>query len=216
MKKGFTPAELLIALAIVGAISVMTIPTLVSNYRAHVASVRLKKFYSNMRTAIQISEIKNCRAINWDKEDRVYNENGSNNMEENNKNAAAFFDRYLAPYFKYKTKTLQDKSYQYYLPDGSSFKFWNFNCIDIYYDINGNDNKPNKMGADVFDFLNCLDDDMRNAYFGNKLDIFNTYGTGLVKTRKDALKQCKQAPEYCSTLLMYDGWKLKKDYPYNP
>ena len=63
MKKGFTLAELLIALAIVGAISVMTIPTLVSNYRAHVASVRLKKFYSNMRTVIQISEIKTAEQL---------------------------------------------------------------------------------------------------------------------------------------------------------
>lgn len=53
--KAFTLAELLIALAIIGVLSVITIPAMISNYRAHVASARLKKFYSNMRTAIQIS-----------------------------------------------------------------------------------------------------------------------------------------------------------------
>ena len=214
MKKGFTLAELLIALAIVGAIAVMSVPTLVSSYRQHVASVRLKKFYLNMKTAIQMSEIKNGRAVNWSKEATVYDDKGKQNNEENNRIGDTFFDTYLAPYLRYKYKKYEKGNTAYYFNDGSSFYLWNGACLDIIYDTNGAVDRPNQEGKDRFRFLICLDDNQRKGWHGNSNAVFSTYGPGKAESRAKALSLCKQKPAYCSTLLLYDGWVFKKDYPY--
>lgn len=52
MKKGFTLAETLITLVIVGTVAAMTIPSLVGNYRYKVYSASLKKTYSQLSDAI--------------------------------------------------------------------------------------------------------------------------------------------------------------------
>lgn len=178
--KAFTLAELLIALAIIGVLSVITIPAMISNYRAHVASARLKKFYSNMRTAIQISEIKNGRVANWD-----MNPNGENSADDGDR----FFMTYLAPYLKYSSKKKIGGSkgrYEYILPDGSSFQVFQGACIDFRYDVNGKD-KPNEYGKDKFCFLLCNNESANHGYFGNSRQYFGARGDGIT-TRAQAIK----------------------------
>ncbi len=43
-KKGFTLAEILITLGIIGIVAAMTIPTLISNYKKKEYSTKIKKF----------------------------------------------------------------------------------------------------------------------------------------------------------------------------
>lgn len=216
--KAFTLAELLIALAIIGVLSVITIPAMISNYRAHVASARLKKFYSNMRTAIQISEIKNGRVANWD-----MNPNSKNTADDGDR----FFMTYLAPYLKYSSKKKiiiggPKGRYEYILPDGSSFQVFQGACIDFRYDVNGKD-KPNEYGKDKFCFLLCNNERSNHWYFGNSRQYFGARGDGIT-TRAQAIKECsKKSWKYaeegnvkCAKLLEMDGWEFKKDYPYKP
>lgn len=65
MRKGFTLAEVLITLGIIGVVAALTIPTLISNYKTKEASVRLKKFYSMMNQAIQLSTLDNGQTSTW-------------------------------------------------------------------------------------------------------------------------------------------------------
>ena len=52
MKKGFTLAEVLITLGIIGVVAALTMPTLMSNYRKHQTVTQLKKAYSEISQAI--------------------------------------------------------------------------------------------------------------------------------------------------------------------
>ena len=81
MKKGFTLAEVLITLAIIGIVAAMTIPTLVNNYRKKDTTAKLKKFYSTMIQAIQLSELENGTSANWSKKDIAYDEEGNIDTE---------------------------------------------------------------------------------------------------------------------------------------
>lgn len=46
---GFTLAEVLITLGIIGVVAAMTIPVMISSYNKHITETRLKKFYSSTK-----------------------------------------------------------------------------------------------------------------------------------------------------------------------
>ena len=64
-KKGFTLAEVLITLAVIGIVAAMTIPTVMNKYNQILAETRLKLFYSTMNNAIALSEIANGYKTTW-------------------------------------------------------------------------------------------------------------------------------------------------------
>lgn len=53
MKQGFTLAEVLVTLSIVGVIAILTIPSLVKNYRYKVYSSSIEKAYSQISAAVK-------------------------------------------------------------------------------------------------------------------------------------------------------------------
>ncbi len=55
MKKGFTLAEVLITLGIIGVVAAMTIPTLISNYQKRQFVTGLQKGYSIMNNALKMA-----------------------------------------------------------------------------------------------------------------------------------------------------------------
>ena len=59
MQKGFTLAEVLITLGIIGIVAAMTLPALIQNYQEAVLTTRAKKSYSEISQAIQLFEAKN-------------------------------------------------------------------------------------------------------------------------------------------------------------
>ena len=52
MEKGFTLAEVLVTLGIIGVVAALTMPALIANYKKTEYSARLKKFNSTMQQAI--------------------------------------------------------------------------------------------------------------------------------------------------------------------
>ena len=55
MKKGFTLAEVLITLGIIGVVAAMTIPTLMTKYAKQRTETQLVKFYSMMNQTLRMS-----------------------------------------------------------------------------------------------------------------------------------------------------------------
>ncbi len=57
-RKGFTLAEVLIVLGVIGIIAALTIPTLMAEWKSRADAVRVKKFYSTTAQAIELAKIK--------------------------------------------------------------------------------------------------------------------------------------------------------------
>ena len=59
LKNGFTLAEVLITLGIIGVVAALTIPTLIGNYQKKEVAVRLQKMYNTIQNAISLAEEEN-------------------------------------------------------------------------------------------------------------------------------------------------------------
>jgi prepilin-type N-terminal cleavage/methylation domain-containing protein len=199
---GFTLAEVLISMSIIGVIAAMTIPTLQYNYKKKEYSTKLKKFYSSIENAIIDMEASNGsfrelqKPTTYESCYKWYMDN---------------LDPYIGhAYVKSSSRTV-------YYKDGSKLDtFYPGSCMDIIYDVNG-DRKPNKEGYDRFRFLFCFTDSNRAQWFNNKDVFFGTYGSGIntqTTTREIMLEKCKSSTPYCTKLLQNDQWEFKSDYPF--
>lgn len=221
MKKAFTLAEVLITLGIIGVVAAMTLPALVAHYKTKELSTALKKFYSVINQAVTFSIAEYGDIENWDKENEKYDEDGVSDRVENANRSQKFFLKYLAPYLKYTSidraitpeegEDLKSYELKVNLADGSVLYLHNGGCIDMTVDLNGNKN-PNKSAIDQFTFVLCSEKNQRTSWCGTK--PFCSYAKARQPDRETALSKCKQFPIYCSTLLLYDGFEFKKDYPY--
>ena len=209
--KGFTLAEVLITLGIIGVVAAMTLPTLIQKQQRIETSSRLKKFYSAMSQAILLSEKDNGEVQYWPKEGIVYDDDGNYDYDANSVLSDAFFRKYFAPYLKYTSAEKDPEYYNYtkvIFADGSCMYFRNGGCYDIRYDTNGGKN-PNKLGRDQFMFLLCPR--RESVYFMPK-SAFKGYGINT--SREQLLNNCRSTGNQCASLLQYDNWEFKEDYPF--
>jgi len=65
-RAAFTLAEVLITLGIIGVVAAMTMPTLIQKHRKSVVETGLKKFYTTMNQAIQLSVNDNGETKYWE------------------------------------------------------------------------------------------------------------------------------------------------------
>lgn len=223
-RDGFTLAEVLITLGIIGVVAAMTLPVLIQNHKKTEASSRLKKFYSSISQAVVLSEAENGDISGWNKQPEQKDEEGNKDSDANAQLSKEFFMTYIAPYLQYTTisenKPIFDMTGKQrallpvvYLPDGSSFMMNNGVCLDFWFDING-DSKPNVGGRDIFAFLFCPGaDNMRITYCGNAKKGFCVPKWSR-ESREELKAECENDSLHCSGLLEYDNWKFMSDYPY--
>jgi prepilin-type N-terminal cleavage/methylation domain-containing protein len=194
MRKAFTLAEVLITLGIIGIVATLTIPGLIANYKKKETVTRLKKAYSTMAQAIQLSEVDNGDAASW-----------SYPPFRDFDKTEEFVNQYILPYFKYlKAEKGNYAGIDITLVDGSSFEITMGGCIDILYDINGDSKAPNQFGRDMFHILLCGDGKVQ-PYYG----LANSNST-----REELLAACQENGQWCVGLIMHDGWEFKDDYPW--
>lgn len=88
---GFTLAEVLITLGIIGVVATMTIPILMTNYQKHQTETQLVKFYSMMNQTLRMSVADNGDPDGWivAKKNYTYDE------------TVEFLNTYLYPYMKH-------------------------------------------------------------------------------------------------------------------
>ena len=220
---GFTLAEVLITLGIIGVVAALTLPTLIGNYQKKQTVTKLQKAFTVLNQAYRLS----------------YNDLGeADSAELEEITSEEYFEKYWKPYIKY-TKvctSYSDCGYTsnnpfytlkgdvasysfmsgntrvaFYSPDGFLYQvFWKYtdgkplNLIIV--DINGSQ-KPNVVGKDIFSFTRTKD------------GFINTLGAGL--TDEVVNKSCsvnEGAPNlsasYCAEKIRRDGWEISEDYPW--
>lgn len=155
-KFGFTLAEVLITLGIIGVVAAMTIPNLINNYKAHRLRSQFLKSYSTVQQVL-----KQMDADDVSLDISTYKENAS---------FYKTFMKYLqAPFDCGYAESIKNSPCYHYIPygtdnakpyvslDGSTVSGNWFDDGQIALQdgtllLNGYNNKPNKWGYDLFTF----------------------------------------------------------------
>ena len=174
---GFTLAEVLITLVIIGIIAAMTIPTLMNNTNNHEYVSKLKKTYSTLSQATKLLISENGPVSGWG---LTNDETGYQKLMDMygkvlqrakicNGSGCFSSDMYTnldgTDYKRLDTDTRWASLPKFILSDGTlvmfdssmspdctgSFGGVKF-CVEIFVDINGK-KKPNRWGRDLFEFL---------------------------------------------------------------
>lgn len=222
MKKGFTLAEVIITVGVIGVVAALTIPLLVANYQKMQTVVRLKKAYSEINQAIKLSEVKFDSALGlWDLTSSSTDWLAAN---------TDFLENYLGNSIKFiKTctpsrddcwkmpekdltsdKVFADRYKQRFVSavtaSGYSIYCWvggssTDGHTHIFIDIDGPNKGKQTLGKDIFRVL--------YSFKTNKFNI----GLEDNETRDILLQKCRDQDQ-CLRLIMYDGWKISPDYPH--
>ncbi len=234
-KTGFTLAEVLITLAIIGVVAALTIPTVVRNYQKQQTVVRLKKTYNALQNAMNLAIADNGPTTGWE----AVCSGGS-------ACADTFAKRYMIPYLKvakncyrkddsdcvFKTRTLNSSTSSvvdtytgpqtiFLLNDGTAiflaiYSVENLRQAYITVDANGQ-KEPNQYGKDQFMFTYNIIWPSGQSFENKVLPYAYSPAT---TTRGDLLSgthSCNKSNDgyKCAGLIMKDGWQISDDYPWN-
>ncbi len=240
-KKGFTLAEVLITLAIIGVVAALTIPSVVVNYQKTQVETQLKKIYSVLSNTTNAAIAEEGPLTGWDVYDYTATVPGTSM-----KGSEHFAKTYLMPYLKvskvcglstsdvctYSAKWMNGINldvfggasyYKFILNDGTNIALIAYNFIytnntkymraEIFIDLNGS-KKPNTVGKDIHEFL----------YYVLQGDVpfgkFLPWGSGnsVQSLINDSTWGCNKTSsnktEYCTAAIMKNGWKIPEGYPW--
>lgn len=239
MKKGFTLAEVLITLGIIGVVAAMTLPALINHYKKRETVEKLKTTYSLISNAMERAkadyglDYKDWQGSTYKKDDFEF-----------------LYSTYFKPYLstfdarkgqicvKYKCRkeytVLNGGSFyqhewsgSFRLKNGAFIHIHPYHCgigiysDALYIDVDGPEKGENKLGIDVFDYMLTIGrgdktTNLRNGILTTPCEQF---------TREELLEKCSKTSNWtycntsgasscCSTLIMHDGWEIKEDYPW--
>lgn len=230
MNKGFTLAEVLITLGIIGVVSALTMPQLIANYQKRQTIVQFKKVYSTLSQGfLRASQDIDLVSLgnNWQNRDEVM-ETLSKYFNVTEKYTTAIASKNYAmdsfcmnpqnPVgFPKKHRGIgyrwlkQDKiatgmttpiSHQpsFVLQDGACVGFSYFFQRLVIVDINGNPKGPNRMGYDLFFFQ--IDSN------GNFKPFIRWETASPAQIDAWCTKQGEQIDEYCAAKILKDGFEI--------
>jgi prepilin-type N-terminal cleavage/methylation domain-containing protein len=238
---GFTLAEVLITLAIIGVVAALTIPSVVNNYQKQETVTRLKKAFSALANTTNLAIAEHGPIQGW----TLYKSDET--VPGTSLNGSVYFaDNYLVPYLKvqkncennttgdcqfkflYLNKTgplnLGTAWSRFILTDGTMIASWpNISENEfqenktawVYVDINGK-RGPNMVGKDVFQFIYYLDYWDTSIHAIGKFAPRNFHYSRALLTNPETSYACHRGGtgENCATLIMKDGWQIRDDYPW--
>lgn len=234
--RGFTLAEVLITLGVIGIVAAMTLPIVIAKYQKVVATSQLKRIYSLLANAEILSVEDNGASKYWTYPISTLDEDtGKITAPISNTD---FFKKYYDPYLR--TSGALQKIYgmdTYYVSnynganagfddnsiargnvvrfaDGAWLSIWSNNqYVVLTVDLNGN-KPPNIIGRDVFDVAELY-------WEGNKKLVIPSLNTiKKAMDRESYLERCRNfsyvhgGASACFAIFVHDGWQFKDDYPW--
>ena len=222
MKKGFTLAEVLITLGIIGVVAAMTIPNLITHNQKEETVTKLRRAISVFNQAYKLSfdELGNPTPEEafamgpeeyiktyWEKNKKInhiclkYSDCGYESLtpmtfangEKNTSNIINKTSRIGITTMDGFTYIIFTSSWN---NDTNSFS--NPNSL-VIVDINGS-HKPNKLGKDIFYLTRVEDKGVFPECYNCKRDYIE--------------KDCSSYGIYCAEKIRRAGWKIEKDYPW--
>ena len=207
IKPAFTLAEVLITLGVIGVVAAMTMPVLIQNYQKNLIATRLKHYSSVLQQAAaqRDKDIIEGNFVEM-KADEVaaYNPDDMEN----------FYNTYWRPYIKTLNLKKLERGILVEYANGTGAYFQRVAVCEPTVDCSSHI---------VFcpEYKWCKDIDKSNAASntdGKHTFVFWTEGTVPRRTgitREQLLNSCKSSNKYlCSSLIEYDGWEIKDDYPW--
>ena len=237
---GFTLAEVLITLGVIGVVAAITMPTIISHYKKRVVETSLQKTYSMISQAMKLSESEHGDSDNWD-----FAILGSTHPGPGNEILNTIDNEYFSKYLKncntvnsavliYGSGVMRYRNQYYQCPgvdivslplangDGSNHTYMlpTFR-FEVY--TNGNERKMyskgthSALGKNRFIF----------TYQSNQLHAGGVGVGGVLHARLEKDKgtgRCEQPigtdtggystrGEACATMIQRNGWKIPDDYP---
>ena len=192
MKKGFTLAEVLITLGIIGVVAAMTIPTLVQKYKKHVYYTQFRKAATQLEQALRLYQIDHgcegdisacgtprsngflCLPVDIPNfvEDFAKYFNGAQLINDDNADELCSYEKIPVKGAGYDSYCINDAfldgNYAFKTPDGAFYTFGLDEGVGSgsIVDINGPDKGPNEVGRDIFVFYLHYVKDMPVTYSG--------------------------------------------------
>ena len=221
--KGFTLAETLVTLGIIGIVAAMTLPAVVGKWQKTVHINQMKHTYSVIANAFQMSMQDNGNPKEW-----YWGTDGSK------ENLTRVVETYLIPYLNLDTKNTEQSGQwnQFYiarLKNGTTLGFVLDGCtdpktcnpilIDTLYIVVSTKGKVSGMFAEDRDY--SREDFILRFNRANEALYFFLWGN---KSSRQSIKNhaeygCnKNIPKNyrynCGALIFYDNWEIKDDYPW--
>ena len=220
-KKGFTLAEVLLTLGIIGVVAALTIPSLISHYHKKVVETRLAKFHSVINQAVQRSIVDNHEPEHWVEDPEVLN---GSEVDYNK-----LYEKYIIPYLDSVMYTDIDNGRIYTMKDGNSFS--------PNYDEHCSNNDASGIGFAISKdaLVNAAWDIRHEKDFGKKIFCFNFPKISKYSSVRNRVTSNTIAPskftlgntamcakpfqdDYrelaeCAYVIMLNGWKIPDNYP---
>ncbi len=215
---GFTLAEVLITLGIIGVVAALTMPSLITNYQKKATAKKLARFYSTMSQAI----------LRWEQDEGLAPEDikFSSDIILNGANTQKWYNETIGQYIENISQKTTSKAFSVALKDGSGFDAYikSANSMYIFYCI---------------EYKYCRvpnDPNAEEGYFNGKTSFLFAISNGKLitsladsqnKTRETLLEKCKYGNtdnpsisskgrrHECTRLIQIDGWEIRDDYPWN-
>lgn len=207
-KFGFTLAEVLITLGVIGVVAGLTLPAVVTNYQKQKTVSFVKKFYNEINNAIKLSVAENGDVDLWmqSAHDNSYQEN------------LKFVKNYILPYIKYDYyEKCESEKVCVYLSYGLFIYRVDGNGGDITFFVNKKiEYQPKNYFAFQFNKKNTdknLDskgivEPYSFAWNGNYLSLKNAVWGGCNEYATEARLA------YCTKWIQMNNWEIPKDYPW--
>ncbi len=237
-EKGFTLAEVLITLGILGVVIAMTLPTVVGKYKKQATISQLKKAYTILSQVVLSAQEDN---------------GGAYFLTSDTVNADAtkkFFEQYWLPYFNnptvsedglhpygvgYAYETINGESYRqtiltlfasgriyFTTMDGTSY-YVNMMWWDREYDEDGNivsltakysSNQLVHVDLNGVKPPNVIGKDvfMFQVFFDK--NIVRPYGYSKTQAQINSNCSLNGTGDYCAAKIINDGWQMRDDYPW--
>ena len=211
VRKGFTLAEMLITIVIIGIVAMLVIPQLVSSYKRKVAGAKLKKFYYTVNEALAMAKIENGKA-------GMALDRSSTNGDANIGIIDPWYRKNVTNYMKTTQIDGIGKSTGYFraaFADGSGFNSYmgSTGYLAVFYCLNFSKCIDGRFdGESQFVFEYSPGTQRIEPWTGVLLGTIDVHGIDGSKA------SCLQEKVYyrhgCTQWIALNGWEIPKDYPW--